>query len=164
MDGKRRRVSDVVSALRAAWLSCRRSGRRQTDSILWSSTLKPSSNFTVRFFLLLLSFTGLEILSTNLLLPFSGLDTNDDKVLDEQELEALFTKEVSSVQKNTRRPYRNTQVQPAAVIIPTRAALFSQLEKVYDPKNEEDDMMEMEEERLRMREYFMKNVSLLQLF
>lgn len=34
-----------------------------------------------------------------------------------------------------------------------------QLEKVYDPKNEEDDMMEMEEERLRMREYFMKNVS-----
>ncbi|XP_029687606.1 nucleobindin-1 isoform X2 [Takifugu rubripes] len=52
-------------------------------------------------------------------------DTNDDKVLDEQELEALFTKE---------------------------------LEKVYDPKNEEDDMMEMEEERLRMREYFMKNV------
>uniref|UniRef100_H3C7I4 Nucleobindin 1 n=1 Tax=Tetraodon nigroviridis TaxID=99883 RepID=H3C7I4_TETNG len=54
-----------------------------------------------------------------------GLDTNDDKVLDEQELEALFTKE---------------------------------LEKVYDPKNEEDDMMEMEEERLRMREYFMKNV------
>lgn len=40
--------------------------------------------------------------------------------------------------------------------------MFSQLEKVYDPKNEEDDMMEMEEERLRMREYFMKNVSLLQ--
>lgn len=36
------------------------------------------------------------------------------------------------------------------------------MEKVYDPKNEEDDMMEMEEERLRMREYFMKNVSLLQ--
>ncbi|XP_029945448.1 nucleobindin-1 [Salarias fasciatus] len=52
-------------------------------------------------------------------------DTNDDGVLDEQELEALFTKE---------------------------------LEKVYDPKNEEDDMMEMEEERLRMREQVMKNV------
>ncbi|KAG2455609.1 NUCB1 protein, partial [Polypterus senegalus] len=32
-----------------------------------------------------------------------------------------------------------------------------QLEKVYDPKNEEDDMMEMEEERLRMREHVMKN-------
>lgn len=44
----------------------------------------------------------------------------------------------------------------------TCTGLFSQLEKVYDPKNEEDDMMEMEEERLRMREYFMKNVSLLQ--
>lgn len=39
--------------------------------------------------------------------------------------------------------------------------MFPQLEKVYDPKNEEDDMMEMEEERLRMREYFMKNVGLL---
>ncbi|KAM3863967.1 nucleobindin-1 [Diretmus argenteus] len=52
-------------------------------------------------------------------------DTNEDSVLDEQELEALFTKE---------------------------------LEKVYDPKNEEDDMMEMEEERLRMREHVMKNV------
>uniref|UniRef100_A0A8C5DPR7 Nucleobindin-1 n=1 Tax=Gouania willdenowi TaxID=441366 RepID=A0A8C5DPR7_GOUWI len=52
-------------------------------------------------------------------------DTNEDGVLDEQELEALFTKE---------------------------------LEKVYDPKNEEDDMMEMEEERLRMREHIMKNV------
>lgn len=52
-------------------------------------------------------------------------DTNGDGVLDEQELEALFTKE---------------------------------LEKVYDPKNEEDDMMEMEEERLRMREHVMKNV------
>ncbi|XP_044137613.1 nucleobindin-1-like [Bufo gargarizans] len=52
-------------------------------------------------------------------------DTNSDGVLDEQELEALFTKE---------------------------------LEKVYDPKNEEDDMMEMEEERLRMREHVMNNV------
>ncbi|TSQ23987.1 Nucleobindin-1 [Bagarius yarrelli] len=54
-------------------------------------------------------------------------DTNGDGVLDEQELEALFTKE---------------------------------LEKVYDPKNEEDDMMEMEEERLRMREHVIKNVDL----
>ncbi|TFJ96365.1 50S ribosomal protein L2 [Platysternon megacephalum] len=53
-------------------------------------------------------------------------DTNSDGVLDEQELEALFTKE---------------------------------LEKVYDPRNEEDDMLEMEEERLRMREHVMKNVS-----
>ncbi|XP_076121834.1 nucleobindin-1 [Alosa pseudoharengus] len=54
-------------------------------------------------------------------------DTNGDGLLDEQELEALFTKE---------------------------------LEKVYDSKNEEDDMMEMEEERLRMREHVMKNVDL----
>ncbi|XP_032092545.1 nucleobindin-1 [Thamnophis elegans] len=54
-------------------------------------------------------------------------DTNGDGVLDEQELEALFTKE---------------------------------LEKVYDPRNEEDDMLEMEEERLRMREHVMKNVDL----
>ncbi|KAI2666315.1 Nucleobindin-1 [Labeo rohita] len=54
-------------------------------------------------------------------------DTNGDGVLDEQELEALFTKE---------------------------------LEKVYDPKNEEDDMMEMEEERLRMREHVMQSVDL----
>ncbi|XP_059926224.1 nucleobindin-1 isoform X3 [Gadus macrocephalus] len=52
-------------------------------------------------------------------------DTNGDGLLDEQELEALFTKE---------------------------------LEKVYNSKNEEDDMMEMEEERLRMREHVMKNV------
>lgn len=54
-------------------------------------------------------------------------DSNGDGVLDEQELEALFTKE---------------------------------LEKVYDPKNEEDDMMEMEEERLRMREHVMQNVDI----
>ncbi|KAM9394215.1 nucleobindin-1 [Pholidichthys leucotaenia] len=54
-------------------------------------------------------------------------DTNEDGILDEQELEALFTKE---------------------------------LEKVYDPKNEEDDMMEMEEERLKMREHVMNNVDL----
>ncbi|KAJ7313938.1 hypothetical protein JRQ81_005759 [Phrynocephalus forsythii] len=54
-------------------------------------------------------------------------DTNSDGVLDEQELEALFTKE---------------------------------LEKVYDPRNEEDDMVEMEEERLRMREHVMENVDL----
>ncbi|XP_030645507.1 nucleobindin-1 [Chanos chanos] len=54
-------------------------------------------------------------------------DTNGDGLLDEQELEALFTKE---------------------------------LEKVYNMGNEEDDMVEMEEERLRMREHVMNNVDL----
>ncbi|CAH2325440.1 nucleobindin-2 isoform X1 [Pelobates cultripes] len=54
-------------------------------------------------------------------------DTNSDGFLDEQELEALFTKE---------------------------------LEKVYDPKNEEDDMVEMEEERLRMREHVMNEIDI----
>ncbi|XP_069479874.1 nucleobindin-2 [Ambystoma mexicanum] len=54
-------------------------------------------------------------------------DSNGDGFLDEQELEALFTKE---------------------------------LEKVYDPKNEEDDMVEMEEERLRMREHVMNEVDI----
>ncbi|XP_028588452.2 nucleobindin-2 isoform X1 [Podarcis muralis] len=54
-------------------------------------------------------------------------DVNNDHFLDEQELEALFTKE---------------------------------LEKVYDPKNEEDDMVEMEEERLRMREHVMNEVDI----
>lgn len=54
-------------------------------------------------------------------------DVNADGFLDEQELEALFTKE---------------------------------LEKVYDPKNEEDDMIEMEEERLRMREHVMNEVDI----
>ncbi|XP_061466238.1 nucleobindin-2 isoform X1 [Rhineura floridana] len=54
-------------------------------------------------------------------------DVNTDGFLDEQELEALFTKE---------------------------------LEKVYDPKNEEDDMVEMEEERLRMREHVMNEVDI----
>ncbi|XP_043562344.1 nucleobindin-2-like [Chiloscyllium plagiosum] len=52
-------------------------------------------------------------------------DTNGDGFLDEQEMEALFTKE---------------------------------LEKIYDPNNEEDDMIEMEEERLRMREHVMKEI------
>ncbi|XP_060033066.1 nucleobindin-2 isoform X3 [Erinaceus europaeus] len=52
-------------------------------------------------------------------------DLNSDGYLDEQELEALFTKE---------------------------------LEKVYDPRNEEDDMVEMEEERLRMREHVVNEV------
>ncbi|KAF7245601.1 Nucleobindin-2, partial [Varanus komodoensis] len=56
-----------------------------------------------------------------------GVDVNSDGFLDEQELEALFTKE---------------------------------LEKVYDPKNEEDDMVEMEEERLRMREHVMNEVDI----
>ncbi|KAJ8252725.1 hypothetical protein COCON_G00220370 [Conger conger] len=36
--------------------------------------------------------------------------------------------------------------------------LHSQLEKIYDPTNEEDDMLEMEEERLRMREHVMNEV------
>ncbi|KAJ8340004.1 hypothetical protein SKAU_G00346370 [Synaphobranchus kaupii] len=56
---------------------------------------------------------------------FSLHDTNGDGFFDEQELEALFTKE---------------------------------LDKIYDPTNEEDDMMEMEEERLRMREHVMNEV------
>ncbi|XP_015239972.1 PREDICTED: nucleobindin-2 [Cyprinodon variegatus] len=38
-------------------------------------------------------------------------------------------------------------------------ALFTkELEKVYNPANEEDDMVEMEEERLRMREHVMNEV------
>lgn len=38
-------------------------------------------------------------------------------------------------------------------------ALFTkELEKVYNPENEEDDMFEMEEERLRMREHVMNEV------
>ncbi|XP_071988335.1 nucleobindin-2-like, partial [Engystomops pustulosus] len=52
-------------------------------------------------------------------------DTNSDGFMDEQELEALFTKELA---------------------------------KAYDPQNEEDDMVEMEEERLRMREHVMNEV------
>ncbi|XP_058607796.1 nucleobindin-2b [Onychostoma macrolepis] len=56
---------------------------------------------------------------------FNLHDTNGDGYFDEQELEALFTKE---------------------------------LEKVYDPTHEEDDMLEMEEERLRMREHVMNEV------
>jgi len=38
-------------------------------------------------------------------------------------------------------------------------ACFFKLEKVYNPENEEDDMVEMEEERLRMREHVMNEVS-----
>ncbi|XP_068595289.1 nucleobindin-2-like [Brachionichthys hirsutus] len=38
-------------------------------------------------------------------------------------------------------------------------AIFAkELEKVYNPENEEDDMVEMEEERLRMREHVMNEV------
>uniref|UniRef100_A0A3Q2XRW5 Nucleobindin 2a n=1 Tax=Hippocampus comes TaxID=109280 RepID=A0A3Q2XRW5_HIPCM len=37
-------------------------------------------------------------------------------------------------------------------------SLMFQLEKLYDPTNEEDDMVEMEEERLRMREHVMNEV------
>lgn len=54
-----------------------------------------------RVLLLLWSSAALQITDTKLLLTFSASDTNDDKVLDEQELEALFTKEVRNVQKNT---------------------------------------------------------------
>ncbi|XP_053305728.1 nucleobindin-2 isoform X2 [Spea bombifrons] len=54
-------------------------------------------------------------------------DTNSDGYIDEQELEALFTKELA---------------------------------KAYDPTNEEDDMIEMEEERLRMREHVMNEVDI----
>ncbi|KAM9754009.1 nucleobindin-2-like isoform 1-T2 [Menidia menidia] len=56
---------------------------------------------------------------------FKMHDSNGDGFFDENELEALFTKE---------------------------------LEKVYNPENEEDDMVEMEEERLRMREHVMNEV------
>ncbi|KAG8429849.1 hypothetical protein GDO86_019040 [Hymenochirus boettgeri] len=54
-------------------------------------------------------------------------DPNNDGFLDENELEALFTRE---------------------------------LEKAYNSKNEEDDMIEMEEERLRMREHVMMEIDL----
>lgn len=38
-------------------------------------------------------------------------------------------------------------------------ALFTrELEKVYNPQNAEDDMIEMEEERLRMREHVMNEI------
>ncbi|XP_034031717.1 nucleobindin-2-like [Thalassophryne amazonica] len=56
---------------------------------------------------------------------FKMHDSNGDGFIDENELEALFTKE---------------------------------LEKVYNPNNEEDDMVEMEEERMRMREHVMNEV------
>ncbi|KAM9854258.1 nucleobindin-2-like [Aulostomus maculatus] len=56
---------------------------------------------------------------------FKMHDSNGDGFFDENELEALFTKE---------------------------------LEKVYNPQNEEDDMVEMEEERVRMREHVMSEV------
>lgn len=36
--------------------------------------------------------------------------------------------------------------------------MIIKLEKIYDPTNEEDDMVEMEEERLRMREHVMNEV------
>ncbi|XP_069019569.1 nucleobindin-2-like [Embiotoca jacksoni] len=56
---------------------------------------------------------------------FKMHDSNGDGFFDENELEALFTKE---------------------------------LEKVYNSENEEDDMVEMEEERMRMREHVMNEV------
>ncbi|XP_026524106.1 nucleobindin-2 [Notechis scutatus] len=54
-------------------------------------------------------------------------DINADGFLDEQELEALFTRE---------------------------------LEKVYESQNEEDDMVEMEEEKQRMREHVMNEIDI----
>ncbi|KAI7802744.1 nucleobindin 2b precursor [Triplophysa rosa] len=68
---------------------------------------------------------GLDPSDFNTKTFFSLHDTNGDGYFDEQELEALFTKE---------------------------------LEKIYDPTHEEDDMVEMEEERLRMREHVMNEV------
>lgn len=88
-----------------------------------------------------------------MLSSFFPIDTNEDNFLDEQELEALFTKEVRSHQKSYLPHLLLTATTHSCVCVSL------QLEKVYDPKNEEDDMMEMEEERLRMREHVMKNVS-----
>lgn len=93
------------------------------------------------------------------------LDTNEDGILDENELEALFTKEVWN---GTQSILLNFFHPTFFLKNPAKAAdscllfflFFFKLEKVYDPNNAEDDMMEMEEERLRMREHFMNNVSL----
>lgn len=100
---------------------------------------------------------------------FLNVDTNGDGFFDEQELEALFTKEV------------NPQLRNAEVFLSLVLHLFApsydfscwfytvcphlwfQLEKIYDPTNEEDDMVEMEEERLRMREHVMNEVQLVKL-
>lgn len=40
-----------------------------------------------------------------------------------------------------------------------RSVCVLKLEKAYSPDNEEDDMFEMVEERLRMREHVMNEVS-----
>lgn len=86
------------------------------------------------------------------------LDTNEDGVLDEQELEALFTKEVCQSFFNISDCLTSCMND-----LFYKTLVLPQLEKVYDPKNEEDDMMEMEEERLRMREHVMNNVGLVYL-
>lgn len=76
-------------------------------------------------------------------------DTNGDGFFDEQELEALFTKEV----KLSHLEICSVSVNDLCTDCP-----WFQLEKIYDPTNEEDDMVEMEEERLRMREHVMNEV------
>ena len=83
-------------------------------------------------------------------------DSNGDGYFDEQELEALFTKEVRSWRTHRKRRVHKSRLcryQTNFLI------LWIQLEKIYDPTNEEDDMVEMEEERLRMREHVMNEAS-----
>lgn len=82
--------------LRAASLSCGRSGRRRTDWILRSLTPKPSSSCTVSDPPLPSSPSCRCDHSPSD--AFFCSDTNEDDVLDEQELEALFTKEVRAQQ------------------------------------------------------------------
>lgn len=78
-------------------------------------------------------------------------DTNGDGFFDEQELEALFTKEV--------KPWHSHICNVVVNDFCTDCWFLQfQLEKIYDPTNEEDDMVEMEEERLRMREHVMNEV------
>lgn len=88
--------------------------------------------------------------------PFFFLDcsdTNGDGFFDEQELEALFTKEVKSWHL-----IQYVFTWQWTVFLSDILLLCMQLEKIYDPTNEEDDMLEMEEERLRMREHVMNEV------
>lgn len=65
------------------------------DSILRSSTPKPSSSSMVgNKSSLLPPIVFFHFILNNLNSSLPHLDTNEDGVLDEQELEALFTKEV----------------------------------------------------------------------
>lgn len=94
---------------------------------------------------------------------FAFTDSNGDGYFDEQELEALFTKEV---------PLNNLSIQSYHRVLwlflwgakSDACVHHVQLEKVYDPTHEEDDMMEMEEERLRMREHVMNEVGATEFF